>query len=221
MASAPKVDETKFRLMEAAGEIFAEFGYEAATVRQITNKAHANLSAVNYYFGDKHGLYKTIIRSIGENIHDLLRFRCSSGTPEERLRNFVRCILTQESTGRRTWGHLLMAREVLELRTEQEEALVQGASPVHTLAVELVENLVGSQPGPERLKLAAGLLVSTCINQIFQQRLDKKIYPELASDPEATEEAIEQVYQFVLLGILGLTRSKSAFPQACAAVAAL
>jgi len=36
---------TEDRLLEAAGEIFAEYGYRGATVRQICEKARANLAA--------------------------------------------------------------------------------------------------------------------------------------------------------------------------------
>ena len=215
----PKLDETRLRLIEAAGEIFAEVGYEAATVRQITNKAKANLSAVNYYFGDKRGLYQTILKSIGEDIYAQLKQRCSSGPAEDRLRCFVFTILTQESASRRPWAHLLMAREVLEQHSEQVEALVAGVSQVHKMAEEVVKSLVGARTSPARLKLAAGLLLSTCINQIFQQRLDKKIYPELADDPSAKDEALEQVYQFVHLGILGLTKTKKTFANVCEAAA--
>ena len=55
---------TQERLLEAAGQIFADVGYRAATVRQICQKAGANVAAVNYYFGDKEGLYLAVLRSV-------------------------------------------------------------------------------------------------------------------------------------------------------------
>ena len=53
---------TEQRLLEAAGEVFAESGYRGATVRQICEKAKANLAAVNYYVRDKDGLYLAVMR---------------------------------------------------------------------------------------------------------------------------------------------------------------
>ena len=50
-------ETTKARLLEAAGEEFAEKGYEAARIRTICDRAGANLAAVNYHFGDKEQLY--------------------------------------------------------------------------------------------------------------------------------------------------------------------
>ena len=50
-------DTTKARLLEAAGEEFAEKGFEGATIRSIIERARANIAAVNYHFGDKERLY--------------------------------------------------------------------------------------------------------------------------------------------------------------------
>ena len=45
--------ETRRRLLAAAGEVFAEAGFHAATVKVITDRAGASVAAVNYHFRDK------------------------------------------------------------------------------------------------------------------------------------------------------------------------
>ena len=55
-------DLTKARLLEAAGEEFAEKGFELARVRAICERAGANLAAINYHFGDKEQLYVEVLR---------------------------------------------------------------------------------------------------------------------------------------------------------------
>ena len=53
--------DTRERLIEAAGQLFADHGFRKVTVREICRVAHANVAAVNYHFGDKLGLYREVL----------------------------------------------------------------------------------------------------------------------------------------------------------------
>ena len=53
----------KERLLEKAEELFAEKGYHAVTVREITAAANCNMGAVNYYFTSKKQLYMEVFHS--------------------------------------------------------------------------------------------------------------------------------------------------------------
>ncbi len=109
-------DATKVRLLQAAGQEFAEKGYECARIRAICERAQANIAAVNYHFGDKEQLYV-------EALLDAHRcgFEESGGEdegpvePEEQLRAFIHhflChVLAVHDPG--DWRHLLMIREML------------------------------------------------------------------------------------------------------------
>ena len=56
-------DETRNRLLEAAGQEFAVKGREHATVRDILKRAGMkNIAAVNYYFENKDNLYEATLR---------------------------------------------------------------------------------------------------------------------------------------------------------------
>ena len=48
---------TRQKLLEAAGEIFAKKGFWSATHEDICSRANANLAAINYHFGSKENLY--------------------------------------------------------------------------------------------------------------------------------------------------------------------
>ncbi|MDX6766482.1 MAG: TetR/AcrR family transcriptional regulator [Candidatus Methylacidiphilales bacterium] len=52
------------RIMDAGEKAFAEWGFAAASLRQITSEAGVNLAAVNYYFGSKDVLYTSILSRV-------------------------------------------------------------------------------------------------------------------------------------------------------------
>ena len=61
---------TRQRLLDAAREVFSEFGYNGASVRQIVSRAGANVASVNYHFGGKDALYKEVLASVTATMSD-------------------------------------------------------------------------------------------------------------------------------------------------------
>jgi len=57
----PSLEVTREKLIEAAGEVFAEVGFHNATVRDICARGGTNIAAVNYYLGEKLGLYSEVL----------------------------------------------------------------------------------------------------------------------------------------------------------------
>ena len=57
---------TRRALLDQARGLFAREGYDAASVRAITQAADANLGAITYHFGGKHGLYLEVLREVME-----------------------------------------------------------------------------------------------------------------------------------------------------------
>src|SRR5688572_3826426 len=84
--------DARQRLLDAAEIIFAEKGYDAASVREICTRANANVAAISYHFGDKEGLYAEVVK----HAHDCSMPGNQMPTwppgmpPEERLREFIR-----------------------------------------------------------------------------------------------------------------------------------
>ena len=208
ITTIPKGEEMRRRLIEIAGQIFADEGYEAATVRQITDMAQVNVAAVNYYFGDKFQLYRAVLQSITGRTLEQLKQHCLEGPAEERLRNLVRCILVISSSEAPKWVHLLMARELVELHDDKTEVFVEAIRPIHEIAVAIVTDLMGERADPAVVRFAAGLVIPICVNRIPQQRIEQKLYPGTDFSQVGMEEMVELLYQFLLAGIRGLSGSR-------------
>ncbi|GAB3250951.1 TetR/AcrR family transcriptional regulator [Chitinimonas naiadis] len=52
--------DTATRILDAAEVLFVEHGFEATSMRMITQKAEVNLAAVNYHFGSKDALFQGV-----------------------------------------------------------------------------------------------------------------------------------------------------------------
>jgi len=68
-------DDARTRILNVAGPIFAEKGFQATTIREICGQANVNVAAVNYHFGDKERLYTEAVK----------RAHQPSGQPDELL----------------------------------------------------------------------------------------------------------------------------------------
>lgn len=79
-ADAPAAD-TRAALIEAARTLFAEQGYDGASVRAITGRAGANLAAVTYHFGSKEALYHEVVASMMHPIRDRILEVARGGEP--------------------------------------------------------------------------------------------------------------------------------------------
>ena len=100
MVLTPLVRETdvitRERLLRAAARLFAAQGFARVTVRDICAEAGANVSAVNYHFGDKRTLYDEVLDRAAATIHETTELARSAalGRPaDERLRVYIRTFL--------------------------------------------------------------------------------------------------------------------------------
>ena len=69
--------DTKERLMDAAKALFVRKGFAGVSIREIAKEANANSALISYYFGDKEGLFKSVLESF---IHPLNAARMAQFT---------------------------------------------------------------------------------------------------------------------------------------------
>lgn len=83
---------TRGTIIKAAVHLFAEKGFQGASVRDIVVKARVNQAAINYHFKGKDGLYLEVLKTALEKLTDHARSepeKLKSLSREEALRSFV------------------------------------------------------------------------------------------------------------------------------------
>jgi AcrR family transcriptional regulator len=64
--------QARQQLINAALQVFSEYGINGATTREIAHRAEQNIAAITYYFRSKEGLYLAVAQSIADYIQQML-----------------------------------------------------------------------------------------------------------------------------------------------------
>jgi AcrR family transcriptional regulator len=79
-------EKSRERILSAALEVFAEQGYEAASISDVTQRAEVSRGLVTYYFATKQQLAAELLDRWLDGIGAILTL---TGTPDERLAGII------------------------------------------------------------------------------------------------------------------------------------
>ena len=93
--------QARLSLVRAAVEVFGESGLEAATTREIAQRARQNIAAIAYYFGGKEGLYlavaehivEVIMAHVGPVMDEVEAFLAQPRRSQQRSLDYIRRLL--------------------------------------------------------------------------------------------------------------------------------
>jgi len=200
---------TRERLLDAAERLFAQKGFDGASIREITAAAASNVAAINYHFGSKENLYREVFRRRLAALRDLRteRLRKVMGGPERPplenvLEAFTRSFLEplmEQGAGRQLME--LWAREMLQRRLPRELFEREMLLPVQEA---LITALRRAEPRlqPEDARLAVFSLVAQLVHVVHRQRLDE--YGEGTAPPFDLERITGHIVRFTAGGIRSL-----------------
>jgi AcrR family transcriptional regulator len=90
----PAGQDTRTALIDAARAVFAENGYDGATVRAIATRAGVDAAMVNHWFGSKEGLFARAVLELPFDPHELME-TLRDGPDDEFGERIVRTFLTR------------------------------------------------------------------------------------------------------------------------------
>ena len=119
---------TAGRILDAAEDVFAEVGYDAASTREMARRAEVPFGAVHYHWGSKKELWEAVIRRVGERTQQtVLRTLAPGRTLGETLDNmvdaFLGMLIANPNTARIGYRMVLERRE---LGTPAVQEIVRG-----------------------------------------------------------------------------------------------
>jgi AcrR family transcriptional regulator len=64
----PRRQGSKTTILDAAEQLFARQGFKATTIQHIARESKANSALIYYYFGDKEGLYRSVLDRFADDL---------------------------------------------------------------------------------------------------------------------------------------------------------
>ncbi len=188
------------RILEAAGEIFAECGFRSATVRRICERAGVNIAAINYYFGGKEKLYSEVLRhwsGYALTKYPLLLGLGEGARAEEQLKAFVRSLLFRLlDKGKPAWFGKLMAREMTEPTRAFERLVKEIVRPRDEVLASIVQKIVGSPVPDEQIRLCCASIVGQCLYYYNARAIIAKLYRRDVSKADEIERIADHIVLF-------------------------
>ena len=202
--------ETRARVLNAAARLFADRGFARVTVRDICRKARANVAAVNYHFGGKHGLYTAVMQSaigVMQSTTEAARGAGEGRDAEEKLRAYI-AVFVQRITGkgRDTWIHQLMMREMADPTPALDMVAEQVLKPRMAYLCGTIGELVG-RPAADPSVMRSALSVQSQFHAMLWDQVLPKMTTGAETAPGTLDAIAEHITHFSLGGVRGFRKT--------------
>lgn len=196
-------DSARAHLLDVAEEILASHGFQALTIRELTQAAGVNLATVNYVFGTKDGLLIGLQqRMFGPMIQERLdRFDALEAAGNPTVRDIVRALI--EPLGRMRDRHgtpavelfrYLVAHSADRVRSASWELLEPGSRRFQALIVQALPEQPQA-PLIERVHLVCQIAVPAALRALDVFDLGADVHD------------LESLIDFITAGLESSTRS--------------
>jgi len=205
--SLPPVDDTRDRLLQAGGRIFARRGFANASVREICAKAGANVSAVNYHFGNKEGLYREVVRLRRSQIcgADAPPVMQPGDEPLVALRRWVGWFLTMlvNVEANHPWIGEILAHETIEPTQCLDEFVEHTAGPVRTELVRIVRRIQPASVSDRDVGHLANFIIGMCASHKHSRHMLARFGYAPPSTAEGLHALADMMTRFAQFGLEG------------------
>lgn len=202
---------TREHLLEAAGQVFAEKGFERSTAKEICERARTNTAAVNYYFGGIEALYAAVIEEARNRVFSVQAIgKAIEGktSPKAKLEAavgvVVQTILGPVSS---SWELRLLGRDMVTpsptTDAAKEKLIVPRARILRRFIGEVMD-LPEDHPAVARGCIT--LMAPLCMLVLADRRIMKRALPSLGLGPDDAPALAQHLVQYAMAGLEAIGR---------------
>jgi AcrR family transcriptional regulator len=195
--------DTPQRLLDAALDVFAEQGYQAATIQEIVKRAGTNIAAINYHFRDKANFYAEVVlygcEKQGVGQPDFLQ---AENDPEQQLYLFIQWFLQR---GLRLGAASLMdqihMQELANPSPVLDKVVEKLIRPVHLQLRQIICALLPDNSEEQVIRFHCFSVIGQCNLYKIGKPVMTRLYPDMQLDEQCMQQLAKHIYLVSLAGI--------------------
>lgn len=199
---------TRTSLLEAAGAVFAESGFDRATAKEIAHRAGANAAAVNYHFGGIEPLYADVLAEAHRrlvNYQVLARAVSVDQDPKERLRRLIGLLVSVvRSESSTSWPAKVIVRELIAPTPHFEKLRREELEPKRALVFSVISQVMGVAPDHPLVAQVALSIMAPCFMLLIAEKRVTEVLTPLDRARVSNEALADRLANFTLGGIAQL-----------------
>ncbi len=202
---ASREHRTRSRIIEAAGFVFAQKGFDRATSREICDLAHINPAAVNYHFGGKEQVYLEVLREAHRrlvNFGSLKAFAEEGDFSEEKIEGFftgyLRSLLDNSPEG---WTTRVILREMSAPTGAFNELVQLQIRPASMLFRAIAAHVMGLHAEHEAVVRGASSMAAQFVFIFQNRKVVELVSPELDLSEQGIRRLAHHILRFTFGGL--------------------
>lgn len=203
-------EQTRARILEAAGALFAAHGYAETTGKAIAEQAGVDLASINYHFGSRSGLYQAVLAEAHGRViqlEALQQLAESSLAPAAKVMRLIDALIdTALSDG--GWHARILARELLAPSSHLPVLLETVGQPKFALVGRILSEATGIPQGDPALLRCMVSVGAPCLMLLVAGHGLPGPARQVRAMPR--DEIVAHMHRFALAGLEAVGRAHRA-----------
>lgn len=199
-----KSEKTRDRLLTAASKIFAEKGFQEATIAEICTQAKTNIASVNYHFRDKETLYLESWRFAFNR--ELILYPPDGGlvadaTPEQKLASRIKSLIHRLADDN-SYSFMIIHKEMAQPTRLLADILEKEINPQRLQMLDLLKECLGQSATEQQIQYCHTSIMGQCFQLLRLKHMQSApLILRHSRDLSDIKAYAEHVVQFSLAGI--------------------
>lgn len=207
---ADSKDTARTKLIQEAGRLFADLGFEGVSTREIAKAAHVNISLISYYFEGKEGLYMAVFEDFAVKAQsNMITMVDELKAPDMTRQSFEKTMKTivQKMVHLKTeapYASILMMREIMNGCPRTKDFIDR---QMGSMAMGLISYIEAAQKkGFVKTEIHIPTLFISLVHSVdtytMAGRIDTVLSRKLYKIPKDIDKFTEQIQRIFIEGVL-------------------